>query len=258
MTGRVGVARATRDNFIGHAGRRTSDYDEVWRTSPEYPARVTELIAEALELKQGHRLADVGCGRGTYAVRLRRLVGLQEPVVCVDPHEPDLVALPSQGLRALRATAQEFAAQAHVYDRLLLKEVVHHIAPLDTFFDGVAVHLAPRGRFVVVMWPPTLEHYPLFDAARDLFRRKQPHYEDVARAAVASGFLVEVEQHAVSVSFARERWLAMVGRRYMSLLASFSDEDLAAGIAEIRERYADQPTIAFDDDLVFVVGSLNG
>jgi hypothetical protein len=49
----------------------------------------------------------------------------------------------------------------------------------------------------------------------------------------------------------KQRWLAMVADRYMSLLAKFDDQQLRAGIAEIDARHPG-PILEFDDRFAFV------
>jgi hypothetical protein len=44
----------------------------------------------------------------------------------------------------------------------------------------------------------------------------------------------------------------MVSARYLSLLSMFNDEELAAGIAEIRRRYPDE-WVEFRDRFAFVL-----
>lgn len=52
--------------------------------------------------------------------------------------------------------------------------------------------------------------------------------------------------------FPAERYLAIVRDRYMSLLSTFDDEEIAAGIEEIR-RYPGE-RVEFDDHFAFVLG----
>ncbi len=47
---------------------------------------------------------------------------------------------------------------------------------------------------------------------------------------------------------------AMVENRYMSALLSLSDEDLAAGLAEVQESYAEWPALEFADHSDFILG----
>ena len=49
----------------------------------------------------------------------------------------------------------------------------------------------------------------------------------------------------------------MVADRYMSLLASFGDDELQAGIAEIDARYPG-PLLEFEDRFAFVLATASG
>jgi hypothetical protein len=54
--------------------------------------------------------------------------------------------------------------------------------------------------------------------------------------------------------FSTERYLTMVRGRYLSLLSLFDDEELAAGVEEIRHRYPGQQ-VEFRDRFAFVLGT---
>jgi hypothetical protein len=56
------------------------------------------------------------------------------------------------------------------------------------------------------------------------------------------------------LTFPTERYLGMVRNRYMSLLSAFDDEQLEAGIAEIRAAHPEQE-ISFTEALAFALGT---
>jgi hypothetical protein len=55
----------------------------------------------------------------------------------------------------------------------------------------------------------------------------------------------------------KERYLAMVRERYLSLLSMFDDDELEAGIAEI-DREHPEPVLRFEDRFAFVLGVRDG
>ena len=54
---------------------------------------------------------------------------------------------------------------------------------------------------------------------------------------VEAGLAVELSYDEFPLVFPTERYLAMVRDRYMSLLSTFDDEEVDAGVEEIRHRY---------------------
>ena len=106
---------------------------------------------------------------------------------------------------------------------------------------------------LVVMLPAEIS-YPLFVAALRVFAERQPDPAEIAGDMRRAGLRAEVTHLAYPLTFPTERYLQMVRNRYMSLLSAFDDEQLDAGVAEIRRAHpGDQ--ITFTDTFAFVLGS---
>ena len=238
-----------------HYDRLAAGYDALWSEAQAGVPEVAAAIAAALDLQPRHRLVDLGGGTGLYARALRDLAGLEPPVLVVDPSAPMLER--AGGLATLRATAEAFAADAGgpPADRVLVKEAIHHVAPerRAATLAGLAGRLAPDGRLLVLMLPRAIS-YPLFAAARERFAALQPDPAEVAADLRAAGLEVTVERRAFGVRVARERWLALVAARHMSVLSTFSDAELHAGLAEIERATAGREMLRFDDVFCFVGG----
>jgi ubiquinone/menaquinone biosynthesis C-methylase UbiE len=156
------------------------------------------------------------------------------------------------------ASAEDLAsgrtALAHAsYDALLLKEILHHVADRAGVIAGLARLLRPGGRMLVVMLPTQIS-YPLFAAALKLFTDQQPDPAEVAYLMRSAGLLAELSYESFPLAFPTERYLQMVRNRYMSLLSAFDDEQLEAGVAEIRRAHPGEQ-VAFTDTFAFVLGT---
>ncbi|WP_045879111.1 class I SAM-dependent methyltransferase [Pseudofrankia sp. DC12] len=255
-----------------HYERLAGSYDENWAHSEAFLDWMSDAIAGSLDLAPGDRVADVGCGTGLFARRLLDVVGPSARVLCVDPSAGMLGQLPPvDGLVAVQASAEDLAASAAdgdasrsvlvalgSLDAVVVKEAIHHVATADRSWvvAGLAGLLAPGGRLLVVMLPTTIS-YPLFDAALRRFEELQPDPEDIAAHMRAAGLTVTVAYQEFELRIPKDRYLTMVRSRYMSLLASFDDDELAAGIAEIDARYPG-PVLVFPDRFAFVLGRRDG
>jgi hypothetical protein len=118
---------------------------------------------------------------------------------------------------------------------------------------GLADRLAPGGRLLVVTLPPRLD-YPLFDAALDRFAERHPEPEGIADAMRAAGLETETAIEEFPVSADRDQYIGLVRNRWMSVLSTFADEELARGLDEMRERYP-QRELHFVDRVAFVSGT---
>ncbi|MFC4008596.1 class I SAM-dependent methyltransferase [Nonomuraea purpurea] len=239
-----------------HYERLAVRYDENWNYSPEFVSWMTENLIKRLSLTPGKsRLLDVGSGTGLYA---RGLVEHAAVAVCADPLATMLEQLPADDrLIPLVASAEDLAAGRvrlpdDGYDAILMKEVLHHVGDPAQVLVGLSRLLPRGGRILVAMLPSTID-YPLFPAALDLFRERQPSPDSIAAAMNRAGLQTELTYDEFPLIFTIERYTKMVRNRYMSLLASFDDAELEAGISEIRRQHPG-PEVRFPDRFAFVLG----
>jgi hypothetical protein len=142
------------------------------------------------------------------------------------------------------------------YDRILLKEVVHHVAveDLEGMYSGLCRQLNAGGRIVNVMRPHKVA-YPFFTAALDEWSKHQPKAEVFASAMEAAGFVnVHISTADYVVTIGKKRWFQMISNRFWSTFSYFSDIELADGLEELSRTYATVEEISFTERIVFVCG----
>ncbi|GGM78735.1 hypothetical protein GCM10012275_56700 [Longimycelium tulufanense] len=241
-----------------HYDRLADTYNETWGHRPAYLDWMADHIRRRLLPRPGGWMADIGAGTGLFLRRLLPFATEHTPLVCIDPSAAMLARLPRDPrLHPLQATAEDVAAgrvalPCPAFDTILIKEAVHHFADLDQTLTGLANRLAPDGRILVVATPVKLD-YPLFRAAWERFAALQPEAETVAAALRRAGLTVTTTVEEFPVTIERERWLQLVANRWMSVLSTFSDEELERGLAEIAEQNPADP-LEFTDRFVFTLG----
>lgn len=247
-----------RNHTDGHYARLADRYNHIWSERSEYLAWMSAQIADRLRVPEGARIADIGAGTGLFLGRLMGRASPRTPILCVDPSAEMLRQLPQDPrLRPVQGTAEDVAAGRvalpyEAFDAILVKETIHHVTDMPGTLRGLADLLAPGGRILVVTLPPLL-NYPLFDAALDRFATVQPEPESVADAMRAAGLETEYSIEAFPVTIDREHYFDLVGNQWMSVLSSFTDEELAAGLDEMRDRYP-QRQLRFTDRFAFITG----
>jgi ubiquinone/menaquinone biosynthesis C-methylase UbiE len=179
-------------------------------------------------------------------------------VVCVDPSARMLEQVSDDPrLVAVQGSAEDLTVGSPLlpvdqFEAILVKEAIHHVTDRAAVIGQLARLLTPRGRLLVVMLPTGID-YPLFQAAHDRFAELQPDPEEIAAAMSEAGLVVELSYDEFPLVFATERYLAMVRDRYMSLLSTFDDDEISAGVEEIRRCHPGE-RVEFKDRFAFVLG----
>jgi SAM-dependent methyltransferase len=147
--------RATATHDFEDVGHWVSVFDDPARDAWQKPAQV----AEALQLRPGSVVADVGAGTGYFVPYWSRAVGERGAVFAVDV-EPGLVAhLRDRAEKEATANVVPILGSAGnprlppaVVDVAVLVNTYHHIDLRRDYFRRFRRFLAPEGRLVIVDW----------------------------------------------------------------------------------------------------------
>jgi ubiquinone/menaquinone biosynthesis C-methylase UbiE len=133
-----------------HYRRLGPNYNALLQYSPDFVRTLTSKMIEELRLHEDDRFVDLGCGTGMYTVDLLQQVPLRQPAIGVDPFAEMLAHIPDDAhIVAVQADALEFSARAGSYDKVLIKEAVHHIDQRKQLFRNLHERLAPGGELLV-------------------------------------------------------------------------------------------------------------
>jgi SAM-dependent methyltransferase len=230
-----------------HYRRLGSKYNDFLHYSPDFVRRLTEKMVEKLRLSEDDRLLDLGCGTGIYSIDILEQVPLRQPVVGVDPFAEMLREIPDEvPIEPICEDGLVFSERPGRYDKVLIKETIHHIDQRDRLFASVYDRLTPGGVLLLVHVPPEIE-YPLFDAALERSRRWHANPDELVAQLTEAGFSVDRDQLEYRHELPKEHYFSMVRNCYMSVLTSFSEDELAAGLQEMADRYADREVLSFVD-----------
>ena len=118
-------------------------------------------LVEALELKPGMTMADVGAGFGAWTMRFSRSLGPAGRVYATDIGAAQLAALREtvQRERLANVTVLEGAVSstnlpALCCDAILIRDAYHHLTQAEDIIRSFAASLKPGGRLAVVDFPP--------------------------------------------------------------------------------------------------------
>lgn len=250
-----GDAPAGRGVVETHYRRLAGAYDDLLSYSGDFVRCVSAKITEKLRLAPDDAFVDLGGGTGMYSAAVLERVPLRRPVLLVDPLAEMLAKVPpGLPIEPLQMDALAFSAQPGRYDKILMKESVHHVEERTTLFRNLYQRLNPEGILLLVHIPPILD-YPLFAAALARSRHWHADPDELEGLLRGAGFAVERDALDYRHVIAKRDYFRMVGNRYMSLLSSFSDAELAAGLREMEERYAGRDMLEFNDHFDYLTAT---
>ena len=247
--------QSTMEIISHHYQNCAERYDTLLYFGEQHHQWVIELIIQALALSTNDSVIDLGGGTGFFSHLLYKQANLTRNVICVDPSDNMLQQgrnLPGVSLQCADAFSFIQKEEIH-YDKILIKEAIHHIPKRKEVFTQIHKNLTSTGRLLIVTRPLRPE-LPFFNTATEAFAKGQPSYEVLKTELETSGFSVDVHLHRFPIELIKTTWFRLLRERFMSNLAAFTDEQIEQGIMEIDEKYHGQKTLRFDDILIFILG----
>jgi ubiquinone/menaquinone biosynthesis C-methylase UbiE len=115
------------------------------------------LLLQALDVKPGQVVCDIGCGNGFYTLQLAKRVGEQGRVLAVDIQSEMLHLLSERAKEAqinnielIQGTAIDPKLPSGVVDLILLVDVYHEFSHPEQMLKAMRKALKPNGRIALV------------------------------------------------------------------------------------------------------------
>jgi len=189
-----------------------------------------------------------------YSMDILDQVRLSKPVIGVDPFPEMLAGIPAGApITPVAMDALQFSSQPGSYDKIFMKEAIHHIDDRATLLSALFARLRPGGRLLLVHVPPKLD-YPLFRRALDRAERWHADPDELAALLERAGFAVDRDFVEIRHAIPTATYFRMVESRYMSVLSSFGPDDIESGLGEMREQYGSLPVLEFTDHFDYITG----
>jgi len=74
--------------------------------------------------------------------------------------------------------AIDFSALSGTYNKIILKELIHHINELELLLGNLFQRLSSGGILLLILLTPTID-YPLFSKALRKYEEVQPNYNNI-------------------------------------------------------------------------------
>jgi trans-aconitate methyltransferase len=230
-----------------HYGRLANDYDHFLYYSPRFVRTLTSKMIDQLQLDEDDTLVDLGCGTGIYSLDILKQIPLKHPVIGVDAYPEMLAKIPDDvPIRRTAMGGLEFSREPGRYDKILIKETVHHITERAELFANLHQRLTSGGILLLVHVPPHVQ-YPLFEKALERCRRWHADPDELVEQLQRAGFRVRRDAVDFPHAIPKQHYFKMVASCYMSALTSLSEQELQEGLVEMTHKYKDLEVLEFVD-----------
>lgn len=222
-------------------------YNDFLYYSPEFIRALTSKMIEMLELRETDTFVDLGCGTAMYSLDIIQQVPLKEKIIAVDPYPEMLAQIPKDvPVRKVELDALSFARQPGAYDKVLIKEAIHHVPEREELFDCLYKRLNKDGILLLVHVPPEVE-YPLFQKALERCKEWHADPDELSEQLKNAGFRLERDSLRYPHTIAKEKYFQMVRSCYMSVLTSMDESDIEEGLMEMEQEYRKHEVLRFID-----------
>jgi cyclopropane fatty-acyl-phospholipid synthase-like methyltransferase len=138
------------DHKFDDPARFAKSFDDPARDAWQMPSRVVD----ALQLKPGMTVADVGAGTGYFSMRLARVPGVSVFAVDIEPKMVEYLQQRAQKERVTNLTAVLAGAAGpnlpEPADVILIVDTYHHLPNRPSYFRALRTSLKPGGRIAIV------------------------------------------------------------------------------------------------------------
>jgi trans-aconitate methyltransferase len=237
-----------------HYTRLAKDYDSFLYYSPDFVRALSSKMIEMLQLRPQDIFVDLACGTGMFSLDILKQVPLEKPAIGVDPYSQMLAKIPrGVPINTVQTDGLQFSRIPGHYDKILIKEAVHHITEREQLFANLHERLNPGGILLLVHVPPGVQ-YPLFRKALERCRDWHAEPDELTSQLEGAGFRVTRDSLDYAHAIPREHYFKMVENCYMSALTSLTDTELCEGLVEMRTKYGEMDILHFNDHFDYLAG----
>jgi arsenite methyltransferase len=158
--------------------RDPKQYQQVLENPDRLAALQVDRVLEALDLRPGMRVADLGAGTGVFTIPFAKAVGSEGKIYAIDIDDGLLAIVAEKAKATGLANIQTVTAGAtdprlpEPVDLLFICDTMHHLPDQGAYVRQFAKLLRPGGRVVVIdfaegHWPAGHQEFAITPAQVD-------------------------------------------------------------------------------------------
>ena len=207
-----------------------------------------KFLLNQVKLDKNSRILDVGCGRGRILANLsNKLKLLNKPIgLDIENHKDK-----SKKMIFKRIDALTFVSKTKItFDLILIKQTIHLLKrkQVINFLSICKNKLNPNGKIIILSLDPKKNEIPTFSLMKKNLKISLNKDERLFNLIFKNKTKIIVKKFTYEVQILKIKYLQMIRNRYISTLLNFTEEQIKAGIIEIKNNYGNE--LKFKDRLI--------
>ena len=221
--------------------------NQTWLSSKNYIYRFNEFLNKRVRFNKNTKILDIGCGRANIISNLEKNYKFKEKPIGLDiiknkGIKKNIIFKKIDGYNYLKRKNEK-------YDLILLKQTIHFFSPstLKALLDIAKKRLKIEGKILIFSLKTTNNKIPCFKKMKQKLDSSLKRDEKLFRIIKKKLKRTNESYFHFDVRISKQKYLKMVKSRYISCLLDLKNNEILAGISELKSKYKYQ--IKFTDTL---------
>jgi len=222
--------------------------NKTWLSSKKYIHSINSFLLKQIKLDKKSRILDIGCGRGKILANLsERLVLLNKPIgLDIENHKDK-----SKKIVFKKVDGLNFISKTKItFDLILIKQTIHLLkkSQILKLLKICRKKLNPSGKIIIMSLDPKKNEIPTFNLMKKRLNVSLKKDKKLFNSIFKNDSQIIIKKFIYNVQISKIKYLKMIKNRYISTLLNFTDNQIIAGLDEIKKKY--KKNIKFKDRLI--------
>ena len=236
------------------------NFEENWFFDKNYIPTFIKEICEALEFQKLNyecNILDLGCGTGHYlqeVIKSQNNIKFKIPITGVDLSQKmiDIFNSKKEFQGHCKSADIFISSKRETYDRIISKEVIHHIKDISNFAKNINNALTKDGKALIITRPKKTT-IPFSKSCHELFSKSQPDFSHIKKELQKSMVSFVTKEISIPVKIKKEHFYQMIRNRFMSCFNELTDKKIDESINELNHFFSNDDVIEFNDCFHFIL-----
>ena len=220
--------------------------NKTWLSSKSYISQFNMFLKTKVNLNKNSKILDIGCGRANIISALQKKYKFKNKPIGID-----IVANKDvkRNIVFKNIEALKYLKKQKKYDLILIKQTIHFFAKtkLNHLLNLAKKRLNAKGKILIFSLKTKNNKIPCFKKMRENLEKSLKRDEVLFKIIKKNLKEISYTNFNFKVNISKQKYVRMIGERYISCLLNMSNKEIKFGISEIKSKYKNQ--IKFTDTL---------